>query len=413
MAPPNYYLVHFERHVIINQWFDTSNHALYIVEHVHSTNSTNDLLDTVSFGNIQLDAFFYDTVCPSSFYIDTNSIYNGKVLNGNAQNCFESFQSLAYVAGLGQVVNVSGTAYTGSDPVFLDSTYLIYYAKGNEHWGTPYYVADGQVILDFTPIPETCATWNDEFYRVSEQIKTGNKIIFHGHSYVEMIYTSMDYNSNYFTNDSLIGYFRNDTLGRQTLFYYTLSDSSFFAYNDNQIVNGTLCTQVDRVLLNGQWRTQWTYGPGFPFGDPEPRTKYIEGIGGLFGLIPVYHIYNVNYGFYGFGTLTCFSVCGQTIYPSDTSSACPFISEINEITINPITIRLFPTLNNGQFQVDMEDGLNYTLMITDILGREVLCSQISNDRNFISLKNPNAGIYLWRVTDGERVLQTGKFIVVQ
>ena len=430
----NYSSIIFERDIIVNQWADS---VLHIVKHVHVTDTSKvDRLDTLVFTNLGQYAFYSDTTCstlvlsPVNCYIDTNSQYNGRTVNGNIPNCVDlGYQENRFGSGLGKVFYYSANTFEigtqeGGNTVNSDS--LIYYAKGSERWGTPYYHVNGQTIDHFTPIPETCAVWSDTVVgwenigrSAVEQIRTSNRIPFEGHTYVEMIYSGYHYLDNYFIEDSLIGYFRNDTANRQTLFYNHLSDSSFFAYHFDQLVDGANCISVDTILLNGEKRVRWTYGQ-YPFGSSYLQTlQYIEGIGGLNGLVPVYrpcgYLGGVGASPYvcSFGGLTCFSICGQTIYPNDTTASCPAITVIEELAEKTPGVRLFPTMNDGQFQLDLGAGSPCLLVVHDILGREVLNTSVQTGSNFISLTQPKTGLYLWQVVNNRQViLQSGKFVVV-
>jgi len=417
------YPIYFERDIVVNRWLDTSAGLLYIVRYI----TTNQMHNNPHFDSLIIQypeqfAIYSDSSLiiggQVSYTIDSNSIFGGKILNKVYNQEFEGALETIYGEGLGKVLNVSyGGATNDPGNPFADSTLLIYFSKGTEKWGTPYYTADGENLIHFTPLPEECATWTSYLYNNTFQVSTRNKVSFNRHSYIELVYRSYNGYTQYFTPDTLIAYFRNDTVNQESLFYKTLSDSAFFIYNFKQIVNGDYCNAIDQVLVNGQLRTRWTYG--YQTGNDSyypvlTYIKYIEGIGGLNGLFPFFYPFGSSDDYnYTLEELNCLSVCGQMIYPSDTSALCASITGITPMTDTQIKITMFPTINNGQFEVDNLNGPECRLLIFDVLSKELFNRQLVSGINPIILNNTAAGIYYWKAVLGENVIQVGRFVIAK
>ncbi len=312
-----------------------------------------------------------------------------------------------YTEGLGETYTYTFGG-DGSEMFLYETDTLIYYSKGNEKWGKPYYLADGQSYIHFTPIPETCAVWNDINDVIEEQIKTGNSIPFNGHTYVEMLYSAYNLYTHVYSPDSLIGYFRNDTINKETFFYHTLTNTPFFTYNFNQLVDGINCTSVDTILVNGQRRTRWT--------NNSIGLQYVEGIGGLCGLIPVHRVDRIcgngwNTPSCDFGTLTCFSICGETIYPSNTAAACPLISGINEVNSVKGQIKIYPNPAADYIKVNVEvSEVGDELEVFDFMGDEISKYIISNSEYRIPVGALPAGLYLIKISSGNGRIGVGRFV---
>jgi len=81
-----------------------------------------------------------------------------------------------------------------------------------------------------------------------------------------------------------------------------------------------------------------------------------------------------------------------------------------------VKIELFPNPAFGEWAIKLEsyqDGNNFTVEILDIFGREIIHFPLNNRELFIE-KNSlmNAGSYIVRVMDANRVTQFSQILVV-
>jgi hypothetical protein len=79
---------------------------------------------------------------------------------------------------------------------------------------------------------------------------------------------------------------------------------------------------------------------------------------------------------------------------------------------NP-SITLFPTINNGQFKLSINDpnSASPQLIIYDLTGREVKRTNVLNGINNVALDNASAGMYLWSVASEGAISKSGKLII--
>src|SRR5690606_17182618 len=131
--------------------------------------------------------------------------------------------------------------------------------------------------------------------------------------FVEMLYSLIDFQNEDSVYDLLVGYFRNDTLNQKTELTLSLGSVPFHTYDFTKLIGGVI-TGISQDTVNNQVRARWHSNcSGGTF------NGYIEGIGGTSGFYPV-KSGNINLG-QGYhinlcGDLTCFSVCGETLYPN-------------------------------------------------------------------------------------------------
>ncbi len=154
-------------------------------------------------------------------------------------------------------------------------------------------------------------------------------------------------------------------------------------------------SQVDSVLIGTTFRKRWS-GSGLVI---------IEGIGSNWEFFtPLCEIIDG-----ATGLLTCFEQNGATVYP-DSLYNCSLITNINSISINRSSVKLFP----NPFHSSMTVSLNVkeaTMRIFNSLGefvREIRISNYSTDFNRNSLSN---GIYFYRMLYEKRVIASGNFII--
>jgi len=359
----------------------------------------------VSFETLVIDSLdqyeyllHYNTGCNNrSSLIDTSMYYNGKTLNSTCYFELEMGESDKFAAALGIVYIETGG---GSDNAYSNNiNQLLYYSKGAEKWGIPYYVDGGMEFIHYTPIPEHCAEWvrtvRDNIYlggnlRLQEKIHTGNIIHNSGHAYIELYYSYHNYDNHFESSDSLIGYFRNDTLNRKAGLYQTLTGNPVITYDFSESVDGSIF-HIGLTKVDTETRTIW-YGCA--------NNGFIEGVGGLDGFWPIREAYLYEPGLYypieDEGALTCFSVCGQTLYPTDTIAICDFILAVHEIQ-TPIDVGIYPNPSTGSWQLSVDENLlGNKVEVYNTEGQLVFQSEICNPKseiNFVAAP----GVYLLHV----------------
>lgn len=348
------------------------------------------------------------TTSPSCSYNLMSYIgsFNGRIEN-NLSNILMCQYSYSYAEGLGE----TRVSYSYGDGLFHSYgkvTTLVYYSKGNEKYGTPYYKLTGEEMLGYTPVPEENAEWiSENLYNkillVREHITTLHKVKYAGKYYTPLSYTSYRYLSQHNTTDSLIGYFRNDTINKRVVFTDSLGKYENILYDFN-LINGSAisnsCISLSKVAVNQDSLTCWSY----------INYKYLEGIGGLEGFVRVQHYGYDASNLPRYGKLICFNVNGQTVYPSYGSS-CSGFTDVESLSDNgpSFSIAPIPSATSVTLLIPAE-LLNSTLTITDLTGRILLQQKLEAEETSVSINELPAGIYLATVVSPDGRSATQKLI---
>ena len=141
--PDSEFSITYSRYVITQVFYSPDSSTKYIQE--ERLFPLPDLFDTITLQNlsgyeVDLDAVNCTINAPATIFIDSISQYHGRVTNTILQSlCMPAGEILGFGNGLGMVLNYQFSGGCGPcyDEIF-DSTMLIYYAKGNEVWGTPF-----------------------------------------------------------------------------------------------------------------------------------------------------------------------------------------------------------------------------------------------------------------------------------
>jgi len=369
--------------------------------------SGNFELDTIS--NLDSIAIYhsgYSDTCDGVSYGSEASTYPGYQSDTFRNNCGVWAIQIRFTKNLGRTFTYTSSA----DPTTIFQDELIYYSNGISSVGTPYYIVNGSTSFHYIPFPEECATWTETFYgayrtpfppyeRITLQLRTGNKIYQDSITYVELTASIENSSSSYFTRDSLIGYFYNDSVHRLVYFTPSITPSSPEVICDLAFTNQDDCVGggIDSMLIGGVYRNVWNCINGLePPG--ECPVKIIQGIGPTTGII---NLQGFLYGQYpACGQLTCFSVCGQTLYPNNNAASCPVLTGVSEIVAFD-GVKLVPNPTNNNCTIIL-NGIDESLSasVFDVAGREVLplfSNQKISSFNF-STDGLSSGVYLVRIT---------------
>jgi hypothetical protein len=141
---PNYATIisiTYTRYVVTNIYYSPDSATKYIVREQlfpATFNYTTDTLQNLTKQELPLDVSLAQ--CSDTIYkFDSSSQYHMRELNSLTQSFCggPTQQLLVVVEGIGIVLNYSDWAAMGLD--HFDTLALVYYSKGSETWGTPYY----------------------------------------------------------------------------------------------------------------------------------------------------------------------------------------------------------------------------------------------------------------------------------
>ncbi len=408
----NQFFNHFsyERYVVTNRILSVNGDTLFISRSrlfplpVIQQNMVVTLLNSFVISSI-----VPDTNAIQSFITSQDTSFNGRTVNyfhSSGQNTY-TFQ---WAEGLGETLQEFWQG-VGIPPSSFNSTRLVYYSKGTEHWGTPYYLLDGSNFTPFIGWPEKCLNFSVELRDATntpvglEQFRAGLPTYYMGHKYVSLFktYYNLVDGSNY--SDSLMGFYRNDSLTKTIAFRKNFSSVEFTLY-DFSIVDGqqSLWTyvHVDTITYGGLLRTSWKFWTSE--GNTYCENFVVGGIG---------TIYKSCQPFIGTSSvsehLLCFSQCDGTIYPALAFGGCSNISANQEVSMEE-SFRVFPTICNTQVYVLNPLGSVASLSLYSLIGAKVYSKEIVPGFNTIPL-SLSSGTYLWEVTDENLHLKSGKLVV--
>lgn len=390
----------FYRIVVDSKYYSQNNDTLfYLIRRIDSEGVTQQTLSIANPNDYEL---YQNMSVQPGFVSDTTG---ARIKNIITHAYFGGGVTEEFTEGLGRTFYSSNTNDEGYNAQSTEE--LIYYSISGERNGTP--ILNSASLLHYTPLPEECAVWTDVIYSdfpaqnqtgIVEQIQSGNKVGYDGHTYVEMIYRSYNYQNNQFTPDSLIGYYRNDTAGKKALFYSSLTNVAFLQYDFNHLCAAPNC--LSQVLVGNQLRTQW---PG-----------YIEGLGGTKGLVPVKQITWHPPGtpppflLTNQGKLTSFCVCNQLLYAPDTLATCSLLTGIDPIQAPILSFVVNPNPANSFIAVSTHANLpNGTVTIADITGRVIRTAKLATEKTEIPADFPS-GLYFVTLSNGQQSI-TKKLIV--
>lgn len=408
----------FVRLVVIQKTYSAGNDTL----HYYFGSPGGNITDSLMLTTLDSSAIFKLTnaqnCAPPVYTFNDGITYPGFNSNVLSKNCGGYTDTVIVTAGLGETYYSYYSQGGGGSGLNRVSRKLIYYHKtSGASGGVPYYIADGSTIA-YVPLPETCASWTKTLANsyngapgIVEEIRTGNRFPKNGHNYVELICRIENYINSRFTRDSLIGYFYNDSLAKTAFFVNDTNSSSplvLCAFNN---LYGQQCSSegyytIDSVLIGNTPRTRWTC---YPLGVGDPNQTMIAGVGYITGLIQINTIYSQGYP--EDGELTCFSVCGQTLYPTGATGDCVLLTSIKGIDENAFTLNLFPTLASTYIHIEasVSNGLRYNIYDTN--GQLVSTRADNTNLEEINISGLADGLYLIQFVNNSYTISR-RFVVV-
>jgi hypothetical protein len=419
---PNFNASVYDRYCIISKTVSTSNDTVtYIRQQIYP----NAYTDTIQYYNLDSPVWFaFDTpIAAPYFSIDTFRLNDGRITNKLTYNTNQwpgpGPRYAQYGEGLGMIDTLSKVVYFFSQQtgdLLYSGEYhrtLVYFSKGSEQYGIPYFRHDGSDLVHFTPIPEDCAYWNYTNFRngSTSQIRTGNKVYTNNHTYVELLYRS--FSNNILMGDSALGYFRNDTSGKRVYLAHQPGIDDVVLYDFNQLnaasIGGPTYSSwlLDTFNIAGIRRTERVFNYLDPFGGTATATT-IEGIGAEYGLFshPGYCSQICD------PRLTSFCVCGSTIYPYSATGPCRLLTEVEDVSVSQSVIHLYPNPTSDIVHLSFSESNqdHATLILNNLIGQQVYTSTISETETTHDISSLPSSIYTWRIVADNTILKTGKIV---
>ena len=214
-------------------------------------------------------------------------------------------------------------------------------------------------------------------------------------------------------NYDLPGYLREDTILRKVyflpidsineklLFDFSLNiGDTLKPYSTYSCLTPIIVTQIDSILVGGNFRKQWTVNNGGCLWDG----KIIEGIGSLFGLLEPYS----NFERWGF--VDCYSVNSVTMFSQ--SPDCPvLITQVDkQIKVDNVTISPNPAKNSITISQTETTFVKYE--IYSLNGKLVAESKINSILQKVDLTGYTEGMYIVKLIGAQKV-EFKKIVVVE
>lgn len=162
---------------------------------------------------------------------------------------------------------------------------------------------------------------------------------------------------------------------------------------------------IDSVLIGSQYHKRWFLNDCYD-------EYLIEGVGSTFGLIEQSFYCTLDLAEF---KLICFSKDGNNIYPS-SSTNCNLITSINEKSSPQTQISIYPNPVIDELNLLMDANVETSalkIVIFDLQGKKLREHEfpVSNPKVSFPVKELEAGIYLFRLTDGKELDIMEKIVV--
>lgn len=214
------------------------------------------------------------------------------------------------------------------------------------------------------------------------------------------------------------GAIREDTIARKVFFLETDSIHEKILYDFSLNIGdtvksyvtkfcspGVIVTQIDSILIDGNYRKRWTYSrPGCLFGN---QGQVIEGIGSTMGLLEPM----VNFEWWG--TLTCFSQDFINLYSLDNTT-CPLPLITNASFANPQlkNISISPNPAKNSITISQPEPTFNKYEIYSLNGKLVAENKITSIQQKVDLTEYAEGMYVVKLIGAQKV-EFKKIVVVE
>lgn len=138
-----------------------------------------------------------------------------------------------------------------------------------------------------------------------------------------------------------------------------------------------------------------------------------EGVGNCRGLFAKL----VDFSESGWASMECYSYKDSAytsffFTPYYSGSTCAFYNDVELLENEILNIAVFPNRVESLVTVNIGSELkpNLQFLVFDLSGKKILQKAISNLHSTIDCTSLSAGIYIWKATNGDIVLSSGKMV---
>lgn len=219
-----------------------------------------------------------------------------------------------------------------------------------------------------------------------------------------------------FSHSQLIGFIREDL--SKKVFLRDIDSTERLIFDFSLQVGDTLSTLypngivtgIDSLLIGNSYRKHFSIDPGLALWPLE----YVEGVGYLRGQGVLSNWLYLNIGIHKSFQLLCLKDKGTIIYKTgscylDESTVQTGINKLTQINSKVI---IYPNPFSSSTIVSTKIELkNGDLIIYDVIGQEIKrIKNIHGQHIIINRDGLTSGIYYYQLTEGNKVISTGKLI---
>jgi hypothetical protein len=264
----------WSRLIVANRYYNLLNDTLFVDFLVSSPGSNSSTISKRFFTQLDTSIFFlepnYSTQNCTAFLNFNGSLF-GQNTNEIGKFCFEKSGSETYGRGLGKI------SYKWSEGSQQDNEFyehkLVFYGSPNGSFGTKMETLSGYDLLGFyTPIPEVCAEWQSKIYTnfyppanifhyADILIRTDAIINQNGKRWVSLLFSYYDPINKDKVTDSLIGFFRNDSINKRVFFKQNIQDTMDGLLYDFSLPSRGVVKLSLETFRDGKERLVWLQPP--------------------------------------------------------------------------------------------------------------------------------------------------------
>lgn len=215
----------------------------------------------------------------------------------------------------------------------------------------------------------------------------------------------------YYSPDSVTKYIQRERLYPQPQTFDTLTLKNISTYEVE--LDTPNCNSIITIVPNSHYngRIANILGPyidecSSPY---HHEDEYVDGLGNVLSL---------DWGSVPYGYDPTWNDTTELIYCAKGSETWgnpyyDFPATVQPLNTTNAQISLFPTINNGTFNLKITNGNRsaYQFAVYDLTGRTIKTAPLNNGVNNIMMDNSDKGMYLWSVISEGTILQSGKMIV--